>query len=163
MNILFLDWMCYAKEGTIRALKKMNNEVFEFMHKDYQEDKSEAFDREIDSFCKQNNIDICFSFNFYPILADYCYKNNMKYVSFVYDCPYVLLYSYQLKYPTNYVFLFDSYQYRELYEGGLENVYYMILPTDPDVIDEKLKSDYDEEKLVSDISFMGQLYDEQHN
>ena len=87
----------------------------------------------------------------------------MKYVSFVYDCPYVLLYSYQLKYPTNYVFLFDSYQYRELYEGGLENVYYMILPTDPDVIDEKLKSDYDEEKLVSDISFMGQLYDEQHN
>ncbi|WP_022749950.1 glycosyltransferase family protein [Lachnobacterium bovis] len=163
MNILFLDWLCYAKEGTIDAFKKMKHNVFEFAHEDYQEDKSDKFDRDITEFCKKNDIDICFSYNFYPVLSEFCYKNNMKYISFVYDCPYVMLYSYQLKYPTNYVFLFDSSQYKELYEGGLRNVFYMILPTDPKLIDRMLETEYDKEKLTCDISFMGQLYDEEYN
>ncbi|SFG73665.1 spore maturation protein CgeB [Lachnospiraceae bacterium C7] len=163
MNLLYLDWPCYGKEGTIKAFEKLGYNVYEFFDGDYQERKSEKFDANILKFVEKNDIDICFSYNFYPVLSEFCHKKNMKYIAFVYDSPYGMLYSYTLMYDTNYVFLFDSYQYLELRNGGLKNVYYMVLPTDPENIKKKLKTDYNENRVKCDISFMGQLYNEEHN
>ena len=105
MNILFLDWGAFGKEPAIKAFEEIGHRVFRFSHKDYLERRSDSFVNDFNTFIKKNSIDFCFSFNFYPILAECCKEIDMKYISFVYDSPHVNIFSYTISYPTNYVFL----------------------------------------------------------
>ena len=87
----------------------------------------------------------------------------MLYISFLYDNPYVMLYSYTLAYETNRVFLFDRHEYKVFARGGLQNVYYMPLPGDPSFRDLQCRQPYDPKRVEAEISFVGGLYNEQHN
>ncbi len=162
MNILFLDWKCFGKEGTIAAMKELGHTVFLFSHPDFRERKSEAFLSAFRTFIKAHRIDFCFSYNYYPVLAIACHEEDLRYISFLYDSPYVMLYSYTLAYPTNEVFLFDSEEYRFFANGGLSNVHYMVLPGDDGKLPQLLKKPRNRERLSADISFVGQLYNEGH-
>ena len=163
MNILFMDWGAFGKEPAIKAFEQLGHKVFRFAHSDYLERKSESFMTDFNNFIQKNNIDFCFSFNFYPLLAESCKDNNMKYISFVYDSPHVNIFSYTITYPTNYVFLFDSALCNTFNKGGIKNVYYSPLAADiftpkqldPDSVWTK--------RLNATISFVGALYNEDHN
>lgn len=164
MNVLYLDWPCFGQVDAVFTLEQeLHHKVIKFFHKDYTGRVSKEFDKVFDRAAEAQPIDFCFSFNFYPIVAECCRRHNMKYIALVYDNPIVALYSYRISFPTNYVFMFDSLTYRQFRDGGLNNVYYTVLPVNSTVIDVMLKKPYDKARTTADISFVGALYDEAHN
>lgn len=163
MNILYLDWPCFGHIDIVFTFEHiMGHKVTNFFHDDYIERESEAFLAELDKVCEENQFDFCFSYNFFPILAEGCFRHNLKYISFVYDSPFMKLYSYKILHPTNYVFLFDYQLYLELKNGGIPTVYYSVLPVNSTVIDVMLKKPYDKERTTCDVSFVGALYNEDY-
>lgn len=162
MNILYLDWPCFGKIDVLFTLEQMGHTVTMFFHEDYIERKSKAFDDYFDSFMEGKSFDFCFSYNYYALVSQNCKKHNLKYVSFVYDSPQVMLYSYTLINPNNYVFLFDKQQYLEFKNAGINTVYYSVLPVNSTIIDFLETKEYDHQKLSADVSFVGALYHEDH-
>lgn len=163
MNVIFLDWPCFGREDCVNALKALGHEVSFFFHEDYNMRKSAEFDAAFDTYLQNHPADFLFSFNFYPLVSEGCKRNQIKYISIVYDAPLVALYSYTIVYPCNYVFLFDKTQYLELYNLGIRTVYYMPLPGNADKITKLLQLPHDRDFFASDISFVGSLYNEDHN
>lgn len=163
MRILYLDWPCFGKVDTQYTLEQAGHEFVPFIHPDYQHHKSPAFDEAFDAFLGVTHYDCCFSFNYYPIVSENCKRHNLKYIAVVYDNPYVMLYSYTLINPNNYVFLFDRQEYLTLKNGGVSTVYYHPLPANGSIIDHLLTKDYDHKRLSADVSFVGALYNEDHN
>ena len=164
MNILYLDWPCFGHVDVCFTLEhEMNHSITKFFHEDYKERESEGFLQAFDTVFQSKPFDCCFSYNYYPLLAEAAHRHDLKYISLVYDSPFVKLYSYTIAYPTNYVFLFDYELYRELRDGGVPTVYYSSLPVNSTVIDVMLRKPYDKERTSCEVSFVGALYNEDHN
>lgn len=162
-NILFLNWPCFGKDDILEFFQKRGYQVTKYYHEDYDKRQSDTFSDDIEKIFLSSEFDFCFSYNYFPLLARACYKHNLKYISFVYDNPQVKLYSYTVTYPTNYIFCFDSYEVDHFRKNGLTNFYYMPLPVNANKIDDLLQQPYDKEHLASEVSFVGSLYDEDHN
>lgn len=163
MNILFLDWGCFGKADAVFTLEQQGHTVFFFKHPDYQQRISQNFQTAFDAFIEENRIELCFSFNFFPVLSIASNKHNIKYIAFVYDSPFVMLYSYTMINPNNYVFIFDRQEYLRLQNMGIPTVYYMPLPVNSTIIDYLLTKEYNYEKLSAEVSFVGALYHEDHD
>ena len=163
MNILFLDWPCFGRTDFLNFFSERHDSVTLFSHADYELRKSDSFLAALYSVLANQQFDFCFSYNFFPLMATACYKCNIKYVSFVYDSPQVKLYSYTVTYPTNYIFLFDSSLVTQFQKEGLTTFYYMPLPVNADRIHSLLQKPYDSARLSADVSFVGSLYNENHN
>lgn len=163
MNIIFLDWPCFCREASVTALKKLGHSISFFFHSDYDLRRSAEFDTAFDTFLSGGNYDCVFSYNFYPLVSEGCKRNQLKYISVVYDAPHVSLYSYTVIYPCNYVFLFDRTQYQELADMGISTVHYFPLAGDADHIDRLLTLPHEKERYCADVSFVGSLYNEDHN
>ena len=163
MNIIFLDWPCFCREDSVAALQALGHNISFFFHKDYDLRKSGEFDAAFDMFVQKETYDCVFSYNFYPLVAEGCKRNSLKYISIVYDAPHVSLYSYTVVYPCNYIFLFDKSQYQELSGMGIPTVYYLPLAGNAERIDTLLSAPHDAARYTSDVSFVGSLYNEDHN
>lgn len=161
MRILFLDWNCFNGEATKKAMKEQGHVVLPFFHKKYDALESDDFCECFEKFVKKNRPSVIFSYNYFPLVAQCCHDKNLPYVSVVYDNPAVYLYSYTLMYPTNHIYIFDSKWVREFNAGGLSNVHYITLPADTGRLP-RLEA-VSEKKNACDISFVGALYNEQHN
>lgn len=163
MNILYLDWPCFGEHYILHAFKEAGYNVIIFSHPDYQSRNSLEFENSFTDCLTRHSIDFCFSFNYFHLLACCCHKNSIKYISMVYDSPYLMLYSYSLIYPTNYVFLFDKQEYLFLKKSGISTVYYSVLPVEPTAITSLLDKTLGKKSFVSDVSFVGSLYHEDHD
>jgi len=163
MNLLFLDWGCFGKIDAIMTFEAMGFKVFKFAHPDYIERVSLDFIEKCTSFIKDNNISFCYSFNFYPLLAQACHETGTPYISLVYDSPQVKLYSYTIIYPECHVYIFDRVEYEKLHSAGINTVHYSILPVNADVIDVMLRKPFNQSRVTCDVSFVGALYNEEHN
>lgn len=158
MKIIFIDWHCFNREETVHAFESMGHEVIRFSHPDYNATASEEFHKYFKEAARA--ADACFSYNYFPVVAESCRELNLNYISVTYDSPYVYIYSFTLMYPTNHVFLFDSSWVAEMNAGGLKNVHYLVLPGNTAKLDAALEPS---ERTKSDISFVGALYNEAHN
>lgn len=164
MKVIYLDWPCFKGEDLCFSLTHdFHFEVVRFSHPDYTERFSDDFLAAFDALMEREQADFCISYNFYPLLAEAAHLHNMKYLSLVYDCPFVKLYSYRITYPTNYVFLFDYMLYEKLRKNGISTVYYTTLPVNATMIHTLLNEPYDKESFSSEVSFVGSLYNEEHN
>ena len=163
MNILVLDWPCFGRTDFLNFFSERHDSVTLFSHADYELRKSDSFLAALYSVLENQQFDFCFSYNFFPLMATACYKCNIKYVSFVYDSPQVKLYSYTVTYPTNYIFLFDSSLVTQFQKEGVSTFYYMPLPVNANRIHSLLQKPYDSARLSADVSFVGSLYNENHN
>ena len=163
-NVLYLDWPCFKGEDLCYSLiHDFGFQVIRFSHPDFKERVSDSFFASFDETLQQQPVDFCISYNFFPLLAEAAHMHHIKYISLVYDCPFVKLYSYRITYPTNYVFLFDHTLYLKLKNGGISTVYYSTLPVNAEMIHTLLQEPYDKERLQADVSFVGSLYNEDHN
>lgn len=111
----------------------------------------------------KKDYDLVFSFNYAPVLSRCCQKVNIKYVSYVYDSPLVALYSCTLINPCNYVFLFDKATYLTFHNAGISTVHYLPLAANVKRLTSMVCPDAVREKISSDVSFVGSLYNEDHN
>lgn len=123
---------------------------------------SDEFDALFEKEFSADNYDLVFTFNYSVVVSQNCNRHGIKYVSWIYDSPLVALYSYTITNPCNYIFIFDSAQYLELKNGGIDTVYYMPLAVNVDRLDRTIGA-MNNSALHSDISFVGSMYNEKHN
>ena len=163
MRILFIDWPCFGKEYVKEALTQMGHEFVPFFHKGHQDRVNPVFDEAFHRFVGDMHYDCCFSFNYFPIVSNNCKDLGIKYISVIYDNPYMLVYSYTLINPNNYVFIFDKQEYLKLKKGGIPTVYHCTLPAHIFSVNHLIHNNPDSAKLSADVSFVGSLYNEDHN
>lgn len=163
MRILFLDSPAFAKQDMIDAFEACNITCDLFFHKDYQERQSADFEKCFLNAFQKKDYDFVFSFNYAPVLSRCCQKVNTKYVSYVYDSPLVALYSCTLINPCNYVFLFDKATYLTFHNAGISTVHYLPLAANVKRLTSMVCPDAVREKISTDVSFVGSLYNEDHN
>lgn len=163
MNILFIDWPCFGRDDVLDFFITNHHHVTNFSHPDLDLRKSPIFLSEINQVIETQAFDFCFSYNYFPLVAQACYSHGLKYISLVYDSPQVKLYSYTVTYPTNYIFVFDSIIVEQFRKEGINTFYYMPLPVNADKIDHLLAQEANTTQFQSEVSFVGSLYNEEHN
>lgn len=165
MKILMLEWKSFGNEDIIAAFKDLGYTVktIPFSNKEVHHDTEteNQLIEEIRSFSP----DFVFSFNYFPIVSLACKQADMHYVSWVYDSPYVLLYSYTIIYPGNYVFVFDKELYMEFHNAGISTIHYLPLAANTGRL--SAMSDFATFRSSkwmnqSEIAFVGSLYTEKH-
>lgn len=112
---------------------------------------------------KDHTYDAVFTFNYSVVVSNCCNRHNIPYIAWVYDSPLVALYSYTITNPCNHIFLFDSAQYLELKNGGIDTVYYMPLAANTERLDKLTLNEHIHQVFDSDISFVGSMYNEKGN
>ena len=168
MKILFLDWKSLGNEDIVSAAEYLNLNGYEIEIKMYHfdnhiedDDKDEA--EKLSATIKKESPDFVLSFNYFPLVSGVCQKEEIKYASWVYDNPAARLFSYTLINSCNYVFLFDSQVY-ELFAGqGIKTVYYLPMAAATRRYDSLPLNPEKERRLSGRISFVGHLYNENHN
>lgn len=165
MKILFLEWKSFGNEDMIAAFRELGNTVktYPFSNKDPRSDAETeaALVQEIRSFSP----DFVFSFNYFPVVSLACKKTDMRYVAWVYDSPYVLLYSYTIIYPGNFVFVFDKELFQEFHTAGIATVHYLPLAANTErlsAMTDMAAFQKSSLKNQAEIAFVGSLYTEKH-
>ena len=165
MKILMLEWKSFGNEDIIAAFEALGHSVIRvpFHNEAVRHDpKTQAY--LVEQITEQNP-DFIFSFNYFPVVSLACKECDIRYVSWIYDSPYVLLYSYTIAYPKNYIFLFDKASYLELHNAGISTVYYMPLAANTARLDALKDMDFFRKshwQNKHDIAFVGSLYTEKH-
>ncbi len=165
MKILTLKWDCFGYIQIINAFKRAGFELCEIDFPREREDtrSSEKLAGLVVHAIQNNNADIVFSFNYFPVVAIAAAACKVKYISWTYDSPYVMLYSRTIEFPTNYAFVFDKTEYINLKNKGINTVYYLPLAADTEYFDEFTFDESERIKYASDISFIGSMYTEKKN
>lgn len=158
MKILLAEWNGYCYEDMKSALKKKGYFVKSVLFPDgIRTGKAEA-EKLLSKELSNITYDFVFSFNYFPAISEICQKAEVKYLSWVYDSPYIHIYSYTVINSCNYIFLFDYAVYEELRQGGIQTVYYLPLAVNAGRLGETAGKLCHEQ---ADISFVGSLYTEQ--
>ena len=163
MKILFLEWNGYCNEDMKAAYRELSHEVIShpFSPPNYRHDSDyeDQLIREIRK-CSPNYV---FTFNYYPIISRACNQEHIPYVSWVYDSPYITLYSYTVIFPCNYIFVFDKDFAYEFIKNGISTVHYLPLAANTRRLDQMREFQFFKNSPAankSDISFVGSLYTE---
>ena len=110
MRIFYLGWNSFGNEDMITAMEDMGYSVIRIPFPD-RDASEEEIAVHLEKEIKQGECDFLFSFNYFPNVSNCCEKKKIKYVSWVYDSPYLEAYSYTVLNPCNYLFLFDYAMY----------------------------------------------------
>lgn len=165
MKILLLASNSFGIKDMAAAFRHEGHEVIECPYTDNGERSDAALEQNLtDRFLAQAP-DCVFSFNYYPAVALVCHREDLPYVSWIYDSPYVRLYHYSVNFPTNHIYTFDSAQYQEFHQAGINTVHYLPLAANVKRLD-ALRDDAaflgSPQGNKGDIAFVGSLYTEKH-
>lgn len=163
MKILFLDNDTFAKLDMIEAFEDSGYTVDLFWHDEIRTIRSSDFDEAFRLKTFGAGYDFVFSLNYYQQLSNMCEKYGLKYISYIYDCPLVALYSYTVLNKCNYIFIFDKEQYLTLRGAGIQTVYYLPLAANVRRLSAMNPTSAIHHKLDTEVSFVGSLYNEVHN
>ena len=164
MNIIYINWDCFGGEDAVQALNSLGHHVYitqmsEQCHTTYDE----IFAEKLKKLIKEENTDIVFSFNYFPMISQVCEEVGCKYLAWVYDNPSTKVYDKSIKNECNYVAIFDSAMVKELQSQGVETVHYVPMAVNVKRMQNMKISDQDIQRFAKDISFVGSFYDEEHN
>lgn len=176
MKILFIEWASFGNEDIKEAFTAEGHTFvcFPFSNKDGRQDKE--IEAALSGVLHSETPDAVFSFNFFPVISQVCKKEAVRYISWIYDSPYVMLYSYTAVNPCNEIYVFDRELYMEFHNAGIQTVRYMPMAANVERLDRitAAVSAADPADVPSvpaagatdflyNISFVGALYTEQHN
>ena len=108
MKILFLEWNCFCIDDLKDAYREIGHEVvsFPFFPESYRNDPT--YEASLTQEIRKHIPDYVFSFNYYPVISKVCNAEDVPYVCWVYDSPYITLYSYTTISPCNHIFIFEK-------------------------------------------------------
>lgn len=164
MNIIFMNWACFCAEDTCEALRNLGHKVrimqiTEEAHTIIDEKLADTLCSSIKSF----HCDLVFSLNYFPTVSVACQKSNCKYVSWIYDCPQTKVYDTTASNDCNRIFTFDSHMAEVLNQRGVNTVTYAPLAANVKRLTASAIPSAYKIKYNCDISFVGSLYNEEHN
>lgn len=157
MKILQLAWENFGTNDMKDAFEMLNNEVV-LITTSQEELLSNKIKDKLNDAINKNVPDVVFSFNYFPNVADICKTTGINYISWVYDNPCALLYSYTVLYPTNHIYVFDSDTYLKFAGQGINTIKYLPMAANPKRLSKLWKNETNH-----DISFIGSMYSEAHN
>lgn len=163
MRVAFIEWASFGKEDIIDAFKKLGHSVSNFSHPDYDLRESVDFVNAFNEFLGSEEYDLVFSSNYFPLVSSVCNTHGIPYIAWVYDCPHLSLYSATVINPCNHIFVFDRATVNSLNAAGITTVSYMPLAAATARLDALKVTPAIAEKLSSDVSFVGAMYNESHN
>lgn len=164
MRILFYAFESYSDPDIIFVLSQMNIEFDVFTYdfdesghnKNHDDNFVELFLKEYDT----SLYDAVFSIDFWPPLALACYKANIKYIAWSYDCPFDLLKPEEtLALPNVYCFVFDKEQQKTYSNMGIDHIYHMPLGVNVNRYKKISRVNNKCKKYRTDVSFVGKLYE----
>ena len=170
MKILFIEWNSFGNGDIKEAFAAEGHDVvsYPFSNKDPRRD--EEIEKNLSARLHVEVPDVVFSFNYFPVISNVCKKENIRYISWIYDSPYVMLYSYTVINPCNTIYVFDKELYMEFHNAGIETVHYMPMAANTERLDKftsgssiPKKSADSVQPFLYDVSFVGSLYTEEHN
>ena len=191
MKILFIEWASFGNADIKDAFADEGHQVvcFPFSNKDARRDAE--IESDLAKKLHETVPDAVFSFNYFPLISNVCKREGLPYISWIYDSPYVMLYSYTAINPCNTIYVFDRALCREFNEAGIKTVRYLPMAANTDRLDRldpfpanPAIRDTDSIHAVSqasaprsshavpqipscpylyDVSFVGSLYTESHN
>lgn len=158
MNILLIDPHSYITEDLKNALVNLygNSSIdelrFFFKGKDIYDlpEFETLFEKEIVG----KTYDFAISTNFYPVLARLCNEHKIKYIAWTYDTPMNVLPCDEMKYETNFIFLFDRMEVAKYEKLGYQRFYHMPLGVNTKRLD-LIRPD---KQYGGDVAFLGKLY-----
>ena len=165
MRILLYDWSqnsTYINRQDVHDVFRQlgiefDSVLFDFEKQDIAE--LESFFRGISA----HKYDFCFSINYFPEISMLCNANNIKYISWGYDCPFnVRDIEKTLGNPCNYVFCFDRIQAQAYRNQGFDTVYHLPLGINAKRYENIRLSSEQSSKYGSQVSFIGSLYEGQY-
>lgn len=165
MKILFIDWASFGSADMKDAFKKEGHSVvcFPFSNRDTRRDAQ--IEASLTDSLRETVPDAVFSFNYFPLVSNVCKREGLPYLSWIYDSPYVMLYSYTAVNPCNHIHVFDRALCREFQTAGIKTVHYLPMAANTDRL-ERLTTQECAGASGScpyEISFVGSLYNESHN
>ena len=165
MKILFYRYNSICEPDVIAAFEKLGITVVE--------EKTQIFEKNISSgqvvervskLLRGQNFIFVFSINFFPALSEICELLQVPYICWTVDVPVIELFSSALENKCNRVFMFDRSQYLYFRNRNPEGIFYLQLATNPERWDQVINnaSTQERKKFVSDITFVGSLYNEKN-
>lgn len=162
MKILVHDWKHYIVEAVDDVLSANNISYDKFSYTFEQDKYDEEFLTWFETEVDASQYDFVLSINYQPMIALACYKQNCRYVSWCYDCPFNITHPEDtLGLPTNYCFVFDYKQYLGYKNRGIDTVYHLPLGANAKKVRNFKYDRVMSQKYASDISFVGVLYESQ--
>lgn len=161
-KILFLEWKSFGNEFIIRTFQKMGYQIvileIDRDHEDLR--NSPIVSEQIARKILAENPKFVFSFNYFPVAAIACKACRTPYLSWVYDSPYILMYSKTIEFDTNHVFVFDQQEALKFQAMGVKTVAYLSMAAATEYYDQMIPQEIEHRKYDSDITFIGSMYSE---
>lgn len=169
MKILYFKWNSFGADDIQEAFICLGHEVV-IMPWDqdaiYRDEKLQT--KVIERF-RNEKAEIAFSSDYYPPIAVACHEEGIPYISWIYDSPYISLYSFTAGFETNHIFVFDREVYEEFERNSISTVHYMPLAANPKrlrrMIEDEVQQELFNESIFCNqgmIAFVGAMYDEEH-
>ena len=163
MKILFIEWDSFGKEDIKEAFYMEGHELILFpvsMEEDL--DDAPELEGRLSAVLHQETPAIVFSINYFPAISNTCNREGIRYISWVYDAPYVRLYSQTVLNPCNCVYVFDRELCMEFRNAGVETVCYLPLAVNTERLD-AMSIPADTPDFQYDVSFVGSFYVEKND
>ena len=164
MKILFIEWASFGNNDMKEAFTAEGHTVvsYPFSNKDSRRD--EEVEKDFAASLRKEVPDVVFSFNYFPVISVVCKQENIRYISWIYDSPYVMLYSYTTINPCNTIYVFDRELYTEFHNAGIQTVHYLPMAANTERLDKIVPAVTTSGiPYLYDVSFVGSLYTEEHN
>ena len=160
--MLFRSWDSYGRKDIKEAFVAEGHQLicFPFNYRASGLRHDPEVEAKLHAALQKETPDAVFSIDFFPVISKVCRREQIRYISWTYDWPHVLLYSATVIYPCNTVYVFDREVYEEFHSAGISTVHYMPLAANTDRLDVLVEED---ESFACDISFVGSLYVENYN
>lgn len=169
MRVMYFKWNSFGDSDIREAFETLGHKVIIYLWDQDSVYRDEKLQMQMIKKMHNERTDIAFSFDYYPPIAVACHEEGIPYVSWIYDSPYVSLYSFTALFETNHIFVFDKELYEEFHSNNVETVHYMPLAANP-VRLRRMIEDNEQQKLFNEsifcnraeIAFVGAMYNEEH-
>ncbi len=165
MKILFIEWASFGRKDLKAAFAAEGHQLICFpfqidlrrLHNDpeLEQELTEAIQKEVP--------DAVFSVAYFVVISKVCNREGIRYISWTYDNPHVMLYSQTIINPCNVAYVFDKTLYMQFCRAGISTVHYLPLAANTERLDALTADQTGSQGFCYDVSFLGSLYLEKNN
>ncbi len=165
MKILFMEWKSLCQADLADEFKRRNWEVvfYSFPREKENTRLNKELCEKLVRVIASDKFEFVFSFNYFPVISIACNACKVKYLSWTFDSPFIQLYSNTVKFPYNYVFIFDKGTCENLWSKGVNTVYHLPMAAPVERYGAYKVSEQEREFYDTQISFIGSTYQEKKN
>lgn len=165
MKLLFMEWKSLGQQDIAREFEQRGwiIDYYPFPRETENTRLNNSLCERIAKRIIEGKYDIVFSFNYFPVISIACNACRVKYVSWTFDSPFIQLYSNTIHYPYNYVFVFDKGTCMDLWQQGVQNVYYLPMAASVQRYESYCLTEEVRKFYETDIAFIGSTYQEKKN